>query len=167
MSVNTNTRRTNVSDETHEENGFSHHCPKCNHHNPTLCLVTGQVKGLKKVTRDQGDEIARAWAALKVDPKEAADDPDTATLAQSIEVSLQYERDRLEMRDEQWKDASGLLAGGDPGGVTPEILREHQEMASDVVLAAKRFMDARTDDNASFTELREKLAAYLKRWPEQ
>lgn len=42
--------------------------------------------------------VARAWAAISVDPFEAADDPDTADLADAIRVSLQYERDRAKMR---------------------------------------------------------------------
>jgi ADP-ribose pyrophosphatase YjhB (NUDIX family) len=37
-------------------------------------------------------EIAAAWAALGVKPEEAADDPETATLAGAITASLQYER---------------------------------------------------------------------------
>lgn len=67
----------------------------------------------------------------------------------------------------EWQEASGLMAGGDPGGVTPELLREHQGMAGDVINAAHRFMEARGDDNASFMDLKTKLDAYLKRWPEQ
>ena len=41
-------------------------------------------------------EITDAWKALGVDPREAADDPDTARLADSIRVSLQHERDERE-----------------------------------------------------------------------
>lgn len=67
---------------------------------------------------------------------------------------------------DEWKDASGLLAGGDPGGVTPAMLRQHQMMASDVILAAKAFLDARADDNDSFAALRDAVTDYYQKWPE-
>lgn len=49
---------------THDEDGFSHHCPKCNHHNPTMCVVTGQVKGLKAVAQVQRERIAELEKVL-------------------------------------------------------------------------------------------------------
>jgi hypothetical protein len=68
----------------------------------------------------------------------------------------------------EWKEASGLMAGGDPGGVTPELLSEHQGMASEVIGAAESLVYAQChDQGAAFAELKEKLDAYLKRWPEQ
>lgn len=90
---------------------------------------------------------------------------------QKIARSHQVWREMLatipELADE-WKDASGLMAGGDPGGVTPATLREHQGMVSDVVGAAESFVYAAChDQDAAFSELKEKLEAYLKRWPEQ
>lgn len=39
-------------------------------------------------------ELKRAWAALGTTAKEAADDPDTTSLADSIHISLEYERDK-------------------------------------------------------------------------
>ena len=32
-------------------------------------------------------------------------------------------RDELEERDNEWREATGLMVGGDPGGVEPETLR--------------------------------------------
>lgn len=53
--------------------------------------------GRKQLRLDQAHaKIDAAWKALGVDPAEAADDPDTAELADSIRVSLQHERDHYE-----------------------------------------------------------------------
>lgn len=74
------------------------------------------------------------------------------------------------MEDEidEYKDASGLMVGGDPGGVTPAILREHQGTASAVIIAAKRECSRHRDaDEETPCELCVALDAYLKRWPEQ
>ena len=89
-----------------------------------------------------------------------------AKVQESIDFSARCTCDEDEI--DEWKDASGLMAGGDPGGVTPELLREHQGMASDVIGAAESFVYAKCHDNdAAFVELKAKLDAYLKRWPEQ
>lgn len=43
--------------------------------------------------------------------------------------------ERWAEREEAWQDASGLERGGDPGGVTPEDLRRHQEKREAAVQA--------------------------------
>jgi len=56
----------------HDVDEFSHHCPKCNHHNPTMCAVTGQVKKLKaaiearKAERDVGLALLKRLKAAEV-----------------------------------------------------------------------------------------------------
>lgn len=55
----------------------------------------------------QREEIERSWAALGMTPDQRAqnDDPDVATLADAIAVSLQYERD---VRDQQREEIARL-----------------------------------------------------------
>ncbi len=43
-----------------DEQGFSHHCPKCNHHNPTMCVMAGQVKGWKERADLLAEALTRA-----------------------------------------------------------------------------------------------------------
>lgn len=50
---------------------------------------------------------------------------------------LFMERDQIN----DWKDASGLLSGGDPGGVTPEMLREQVLMLDGIAQAAVKLVD--------------------------
>lgn len=69
----------------------------------------------------------------------------------------------------EWQEATGLLCGGDPGGVTPKLLAEHQGMASDVIVAAQRFVESANSLDglaAKLIDLRDKLQVYLQRWPE-
>lgn len=58
--------------------------------------LAAQLAAANERIAKREQEIARAWAALGVDPEEAADDPETAELADSIRVSLQFERDKVE-----------------------------------------------------------------------
>jgi hypothetical protein len=49
-----------------------------------------------------------------------------------------------EMLDEAWKDATGLLVGGDPGGVTPETLRRYIDVVDRIARAAVEVVDQAT-----------------------
>lgn len=54
-------------------------------------------------------ECERAWQALGTTEEDAADDPDTAALSDSIRVSLQYERDRAAQTNEELDAALARL----------------------------------------------------------
>lgn len=48
---------------------------------------------------------------------------------------------QLDEEVEKWQMASGLMKGGDPGGVSPETLERHQEAASNVIREARDWLD--------------------------
>jgi len=77
--------------------------------------------------------LARAWAALGVDPKEAADDPDTADLADSIRVSLQHERDERERAVEMLAVGCGLSASDDSAQAVATYIQRLQRAARGLI----------------------------------
>ena len=67
-------------------------------------------------------EIEAAWTALGVskEDRETNDDPDCQTLAQSIQISLDYERGRVEMAHDRIKGIRSALKAVRHGLETPK-----------------------------------------------
>ncbi len=63
------------------------------------------------------------------------------TCAKHPYAKLLAEWCRLDDEIVEWKEASGLLAGGDPGGVEPQHLRKHIQMLDDLARAAGALID--------------------------
>jgi len=56
-----------------------------------------------------------------------------------------------------FKEASGLTCGGDPGGVTPDMVRDHMRALGDILQAAEDGSD----------KLPVLLVEYRNRYPEE
>jgi len=68
-------------------------------------LLADYVARIARLTAERDEaraEVEAAWDALGTTAEEAADDPDTAALADSIRISLQYERDKAQLACEQF-----------------------------------------------------------------
>lgn len=77
------------------------------------CAVGGAAAVVGSLNRQLAEAHAKildSWKALGISPNDAADDPDTRELADSIRVSLQYERDRSEIIAEQRNEAHAEVA---------------------------------------------------------
>lgn len=94
------------------EDGVCHRCGTSGlgvrNHWPEDCIqdLRETVDALRAKTRAQATELREAWRALGTTAEEAADDPDTATLSQSIRISLEHElnvRDQLREDRDEWK----------------------------------------------------------------
>jgi hypothetical protein len=102
----------------------------------TVPTAKTSLLGLLDYADAKDAEIDRAWAALKVDPKEAADDPDTAELADSIGVSLQYERDRIEMAAQAILDLASARLRNPP--LDPNVEHDLKEIERISTMLLKR-----------------------------
>lgn len=107
-------------------------------------------------------ELAEAWRALGTTAEDAADDPDTATLADSIRVSLQYERDQMAQAREQLK--AELAAHERTKANTEKSIAAHaheiERINGDLTHARAERDDARHTRNALIDELAAERAAH-------
>lgn len=56
-------------------------------------------------------------------------------------------RERIDEQKQEWQEATGLLNGGDPGGVTPEHLREYIGRADSLIRQCRHAIDCLMGDS--------------------
>lgn len=83
-------------------------------------------------------------AGIERREKEAIELVELRAEVERLKDQLQlYSRKLVDAADEiiAWKEATGLMCGGDADGVTPEILERHQTMTRTIVDAAREWLE--------------------------
>jgi len=99
--------------------------------------LNDQLAAAKEGQEELLKQIDAAWAALGVDPQDAADDPDTAELADSIRVSLQHERIRRRLAVAELASLAAERKAREEAEAAQAVVLDELQRLNDQLAAAK------------------------------